>query len=815
MNKADIDFRVLFESVPGLYLILDEQLAIVAVNDAYAQATMTRREAIIGRGLFEVFPDNPDDTSADGVSNLLASLNFVRKNKKPHTMAVQKYDIRRPDGTFEVRYWSPKNSPVLDKNKNIAYIIHRVEDVTEFIKTKNEKEETLKITEELRHQVEEMGMDIFNRSKEIQLTNKKLLAEIEERKKTEIKLNESEEIFSTFFYKSPVINSITDAVTGKFLKVNDNFIQFCGMEEKDIIGKTALDLNLIVHPEHREEVIKSIKKNGYTRDVIMEIKSKNGETKWVSTSAHQVNISERDCFLTAMIDITERKKAELLIQKMNTELEHKVEERSNEILKNEKKFRALIEKNADMMTLALPDGKLIYASPSLQSVLGYTFEEIQKIPAPDLIHPEDVPGLMEQIMDIIGTPGKSFYRQHRLLHKDGRYIWCEGTMTNMLHDPDIGALVSNFRDISERKKAEENIEQSEKKFRALIESSHDGIGMLNEKGVVMYVTPSAAKIDGFSSEDLIGKVGMGQVHPDDMPNAMKMMEDSFKNPGIPVYSQHRILHKKGHWVWTEGTMTNFLHDPAINSMVVNFRDITQRKVAELELSAQNRQLLTMNRELEQFAYVASHDLQEPLRSLISFTDLLKTEYKDLLDKKGEQYLIFIQKSSKRMQQLVKDLLDYSRIGKEKELVSVNCNELLEEVVSDISFSVKESHAEVTVNNLPVINGYKTELRQLFQNLLSNSIKFSLKDKAPVISVSAIKQDKEWIFSVTDNGIGISADDQYKIFVIFKRLHNRNEFEGNGIGLAHCKKIVEMHGGHIWVISKPGEGSTFNFTIPQL
>src|SRR5689334_5047637 len=182
---AQPDFKSLFESAPGLYLILLPDLTIVAVSDSYRNATMTKREEIIGRGLFEVFPDNPDDPAATGVSNLQASLNSVLQNKTTHTMAVQKYDIRRPDGTFEERYWSPLNKPVLNEKNEIAWIIHRVEDVTEFVRLKKEELKQLELTKDLKKQVEEMEMETYKRAQEIQLANKFLEYEVKERKKLE------------------------------------------------------------------------------------------------------------------------------------------------------------------------------------------------------------------------------------------------------------------------------------------------------------------------------------------------------------------------------------------------------------------------------------------------------------------------------------------------------------------------------------------------------------------------------------------------------------------------------------------------------
>lgn len=418
-----LDYQSIFNTAPGLYLILDTGLNIVAVNDAYLNATMTKRSEIVGRGLFDVFPDNPEDLTADGVSNLRASLNSVLRTKKRHFMSVQKYDIRRPDGSFEVRYWNPQNTPVLDENNEIVCIIHNALDVTEFIDVKNKQAKTEKLTEGLLQKMSEMEI----------------------------------------------------------------------------------------------EIIKSSQK----------------------------------------------------IQKLNEELEHKIQQRTEALIRN-----------------------------------------------------------------------------------------------------------------------------------------------------------------------------------------------------------------------------------------------------ELELLDRNNKLMLQNIELEQFTYIASHDLQEPLRTLISISEMLTKEYEGKLDKQGDQYLNFIRQSSTRMQDLVKGLMDYSRIGKEKQIEEVDCNEVLAQTIADMQAVIDESDAEIQTTKLPVITGYKLEIRQLFQNLISNAIKFRNRKKRPVVSISYLEENDEWRFSINDNGIGIEQKDQDKIFTIFKRLHNRNDYPGTGIGLSHCKKIIGLHEGSIWVDSNPGSGSTFHFTISK-
>ena len=245
----------------------------------------------------------------------------------------------------------------------------------------------------------------------------------------------------------------------------------------------------------------------------------------------------------------------------------------------------------------------------------------------------------------------------------------------------------------------------------------------------------------------------------------------------------------------------------------------QERTRSLELMTEqandaNKKLENKNRELEQFAYVASHDLQEPLRTISSFASMLQQQYKGKLDDRSDKYINFITGATDRMKILINDLLEYSRIGRKNESSMVDCNRLVEEVVEDLQIAIREAGAEVSWNDLPTVEAYPTEMKQILQNLITNAIKFRKKEVAPKVAVGCVRENGHWKFSVKDNGIGIDPKHADRIFVIFQRLHTRNEYEGSGIGLSNCKKIAELHGGNIWVESKPGEGSDFVFTIRE-
>lgn len=235
-------------------------------------------------------------------------------------------------------------------------------------------------------------------------------------------------------------------------------------------------------------------------------------------------------------------------------------------------------------------------------------------------------------------------------------------------------------------------------------------------------------------------------------------------------------------------------------------------VEKANIEKMNIQLTSTNKEIEQFAYIASHDLQEPLKTLSNYVSLFLKKYKGVLDEDADRYLAVIGGATGRMQSLIRDLLDYSKTENDKNITAIDCNILLKDVLNDMAISITESKAEVYSEQLPVINGYLSGLKSLFQNLISNAIKFRKSDINPIINITAEAKDKEWLFAIKDNGIGIDKIYYNKLFLVFQRLHSKDEYAGTGIGLAQCRKIVELHGGRIWLESELENGSTFYFTL---
>ena len=394
---------------------------------------------------------------------------------------------------------------------------------------------------------------------------------------------------------------------------------------------------------------------------------------------------------------------------------------------------------------------------------------------------------------------------------------------------EIGILANNFNTMAdELARSMRDIEQAQQKFKGLLESAPDAIVIVGANGIIQLVNNQCENIFGYNKNELEGcnvdlllPERFRIIHPGHGENRKLF----FDYPGVRSTDVGLELlgqRKNGQEFPVELSLSPLETEEGL-LITAAIRDISEKKRLEKEIREANitlekkvhqrtAELESKNKELEQFAYVASHDLQEPLRTTSSFVELLRKQYQGKLDYNADRYIEYVIQASERMKTLIKDLLDYSRIGREKKFEPVDCNVAFEEVMADLAKVIKENKAEITAGRLPVVNAFPTELKLLFQNLISNSIKFQKPGIAPHIEISTIRENGHWHFQFHDNGIGIEKQYQQRIFIIFQRLHNRSVYEGSGIGLAHCKKIVELHGGTIWVESESGKGSTFHFTI---
>jgi PAS domain S-box-containing protein len=331
------------------------------------------------------------------------------------------------------------------------------------------------------------------------------------------------------------------------------------------------------------------------------------------------------------------------------------------------------------------------------------------------------------------------------------------------------------------------------------------VSIINIDGLTEYVNEQYCEISGYNQHEIIGQ-------------NMRLLDSGFHdkeffdsiynatNNGKIWRGEIKNKTKAGLFFWLDMNIIPFNDSNGkVERYITISIDITEKKQRELELERQNR-------ELQQFVYIASHDLQEPVRTIDGFARLLSSNYGENLDDVAQKSLNFITEATTRLGNLIKGLLDYGRLGRNAERKTIDLNVLLQNVKDDLGALITESKAEITVQPLPIVNGFETELRLLFQNLITNAVKFRKTDSMPQISISYKREIGFWHFQVQDNGIGIDAAFHQKIFQIFQRLHASSTYEGLGLGLAHCRKIVEVHDGNIWVDSKLGEGSIFHFTI---
>ncbi|MES2395019.1 MAG: ATP-binding protein [Bacteroidota bacterium] len=363
-------------------------------------------------------------------------------------------------------------------------------------------------------------------------------------------------------------------------------------------------------------------------------------------------------------------------------------------------------------------------------------------------------------------------------------------------------------------KTQASLKLSEEKYRKLIEEAGDVVYTSDFNGYFTYINPMSIKLTGYTENELIGKHFSEIIDPEWKEKVAKFYKDQFINKIQETLFSFPIITKSGGKKWIEQTVIQQKIGDRIIGHQAIVRDITERKKSEEEIKQKSEELVRSNQELEQFAYVASHDLQEPLRTIYNFVGLLDKKYSGKTDEEAKEYFKFIVNATFKMQNLIKDLLEFSRVGKNMSFTAVDCNKILKEVIADLDTSIKESNAKITSAILPVLKGNETELKRLFQNLISNAIKFRKKNVLPEITITVEKKEMEYLFAIKDNGIGIEEKHINKLFIIFQRLHSVEEYPGTGIGLATCKKIVTLHKGKIWVESKLGEGSIFYFTLSK-
>ncbi len=479
-------------------------------------------------------------------------------------------------------------------------------------------------------------------------------------------------------------------------------------------------------------------------------------------------------------------------------------------IERERLFSAAVHSSTDAIITISLDGRITAWNEAAEKLFGYRAEEAVGQPLQMLV-PEDRLGefheLRANFLKGLATGPIETVR----LAKDGTRAKVSLSVSPVRSlGGEVTGASAIYRDFSAQKRADEM-------FRLAVDASPAAMIMTDHDGCVVLANSEAVEVFGFSAEELVGM----QVE-ELMPGRIRGKHESLRRdfmgqPSKRMMGTGRDLRgrrRDGTEFPVEIALNpiNGPKGPMVLSVVV---DITERMRAAAELERRTEELQRSNAELQQFAFVASHDLQEPLRMVTSFCGLLKERYRDQLGDEGSEFVDIAFDGAGRMRQLINDLLDYSRLQtREVPLSEVSTEEVLATALLNLSERMQESEADIRVGELPKVFGNEGQLVQVFQNLIGNALKFC-DDEAPRVEVSAVLEDDDWLFTVRDNGIGIDPAQQDTIFGVFQRLHTREEYEGTGIGLAICKRIVETHGGRIWIQSAPGQGASIQFTLKSI
>ena len=478
-----------------------------------------------------------------------------------------------------------------------------------------------------------------------------------------------------------------------------------------------------------------------------------------------------------------------------------------------KAFVALAGSLSEGIIVLNTSSEIQYANPSVERILGYTPDE--------LVGGSNLSIIPERLRDVhlnaldryleTGTRNVDWkYVELPGQHKDGHEVPLGISLNDFLFNGDR-YFVGLFRDISLRKEAEQALREREDRLNqykeytdAILDAIDDVFYVLDAEGNLQRWNRSLREVIGYTDEEIASMHALEFFDEGDRTTIANGIEEGFETGRTRV--EAKILTKGDERVPYEFVGTRLSDSDGEPVLAGIGRDITERKEIQRRLEASNERL-------EQFGYAASHDLKEPLRMVTSYLGLIENRYADDLDADGEEFITFAVDGAERMREMIDGLLQYSRVDTQGDpLEPVDLNAILDDVLTDLQLKIEEADAEITVRDLPRVEGDSGQLRQVFQNLLSNAIQYS-GDEPPRVEISAERDEGTWRVSVRDHGIGIDPDDRDRIFQVFKRLHTLDEHAGTGLGLALCQRIVERHGGRIWVDSGPGTGSTFSFTLP--
>mgnify|MGYP001235058824 CR=1 FL=1 len=730
-------------------------------------------------------------------------------------LSILKDAVIITDEKFKIRYWNPaaeeiygwKSSEVMGKT---AKDILR----TKFIG--NEKSDTSKMLNEKGSyeneflQFTKKNFPLYISSKIVTITDENgdinghisINRDMTSNKNTEKKLKRSYNILNS------IVENTTDAIylknlSGNYIMANTAASEIMGKPISDIIGKNDWDLyhkkDADIITKEDKEIIENVETLTYEESLYSE---KEGEIRnYITTKGPYMGFDNSILGIFGIgRDITHLKLAE------------------EEIIKSEQKYRRLFETMIQGVVYQDSSCKITAMNPAAEKILGYTLSEIQGKILHEIVsepvHEDGTKFLDDEFPSIKSLKtGKEIEDIMMGLKTPIGYKWLSVHAVPLFNDSDKPIQVyTTFNDVTDKVIAQNKLKTSEERYRSLFNKITEGFALheivCDEEGKpvdykFLDINPAFEELTGFKRENVIGKL-KSEIIPEDTVDWVKIYgRVALKDVSIHLNEYSSALNR--HY-------DVLAFSPAKNQFAVIFKDVTHRVRIENELKETLKQLKISNSELEQFAYIASHDLKEPLRIITSFLQLLQRRYSDVLDEDANDFINFAVDGSIRLHELIDDLLLYSKINtRTDEFACVDMNDVLEIVETNLDILIKENDAVITSEKLPKIWVDKTQMIQLFQNLINNSIKYR-GSQSPKIHISALKEEDKWIFSVEDNGIGIPSKYVKQIFKIFKRLHDSHEYNGTGIGLAISKRIVEKHGGSIWVDKEIINGTKFNFSI---
>ncbi len=589
---------------------------------------------------------------------------------------------------------------------------------------------------------------------------------------------------------------------GRYLGVNRAWEEFFGVSAAEFVGRKVAEL----YPEdpavgeRHARMDEELYARGGGQSYEIELRTRRGEPRTAIYYKSTIDGADgRPAGLVGtIVDITDRKRAEAALRE------------------SEARYRSTFELAGSGVAHIGLDRRFIRVNRRLCEILGYSEAELMRLTGREISHPDDLDMINAQRPALYAGKIDRVHVEKRYLRKDGSAVWVAFSMV-VERDAEGRPLyeIGIYDDITARKSAEQALRESEARFRQTFELAGSGMAHVGLDGRFLRVNRRLREILGRSEQELLGLSVKDISHPEDRDLTDRQRGRVRSGELGVAHFEKRYLRADGRTVWVDlavalvrGADGSPLYEIAV------FDDITERKHAEAALHAAHEELKRSNAELEQFAYVASHDLQEPLRMVSSYTQLIQRRYGDKLDGDAKEFMHYVVDGAARMKQLIEDLLAYSRVGtKGKEFRPIELEAALKRAVTNLRAAIQESGASVTWDPLPQVVADDGQLAQLFQNLIGNALKFRGAG-VPRVHVSALEKEGEWEISVRDNGIGIEPQYFERIFMVFQRLHTKGEYPGTGIGLAICKKVVERHGGTIWVTSQPGEGSEFHFTLPR-